>query len=72
MDRYNAFIMNVSSVLYGLHNEKENLHFFFQFPLLDEAFTIEFGKTYTLDEMIAEGSEWDEYDEEDYDEEDYE
>lgn len=65
VDRYNAFIMNVSSVLYGLHNEEQNLHFFFQFPLPDEAFTIEFGKTYTLDEMIAEGSEWDEYDEED-------
>ena len=65
VDRYNAFIMNVSSVLYGLHNEEQNLHFFFQFPLPDGAFTIEFGKTYTLDEMIAEGSEWDEYDEED-------
>ena len=65
VDRYNAFIMNASSVLYGLHNEEQNLHFFFQFPLPDGAFTIEFGKTYTLDEMIAEGSEWDEYDEED-------
>ena len=62
IDRYNYFISGGTSINYGLHNEELNMHFFFQFPLAEGAHNIEFGKVYTLEEMEAEGCEWDEYD----------
>ena len=62
IDRYNYFISGGTSIIYGLHNEELNLHFFYQFPLAEGAHNIEFGKTYTLAEMEEEGCEWDEYD----------
>ena len=63
--RYNSTIMYGTTILFGLHNDERNIHFFFQFPLSGGAHSIEFGRAYTLDEMVAEGSEWDEYDEND-------
>lgn len=62
VERYNASIMYGTSVLYGLHNDELNIHFFYQFPLAEGAHDIEFGRTYTLADMEAEGCEWDEYD----------
>ena len=61
--RYNSTIMYGTTILFGLHNDERNIHFFFQFPLEEGAHNIEFGRTYTLGEMVAKGSEWDEYDE---------
>lgn len=66
IERYNSTIMYGTTVLFGLHNDELNIHFFYQFPLPEGAHSIEFGKIYTLEEMVAEGCEWDEYDE--YDE----
>ena len=65
IDRYSYFISGGTSIQYGLHNEELNMHFFYQFPLAEGAHNIEFGKTYTLEEMEADGCEWDEYNEND-------
>lgn len=62
VERYNSSIMFGTSVMVGLHNDTQDLHFFYQFPLAEGAHSIELGKTYTLAEMEAEGCEWDEYD----------
>lgn len=64
-ERYSAVIMFGTSILYGLHNDTEDVHFFYQFPLSEGAHSIEFGRTYTLAEMEADGCEWDEYSEPD-------
>lgn len=65
IERYSYFISGGTSIQYGLHNEELNMHFFYQFPLAEGAHNIEFGKTYTLEEMEADGCEWDEYNEDD-------
>lgn len=62
VERYNSSILYGTSLLIGLHNDTEDIHFFYQFPLAAGAHSIELGRTYTLAEMEAEGCEWDEYD----------
>ena len=64
IERYHYFISGGTSINYGLHNDELNMHFFYQFPLAEGKHNIEFGKTYTLAEMEAEGCEWDEEDDE--------
>ncbi len=65
INRYNSMILNGSSLMYALHNDEQNIHFFFQFPLAEGAHSIEYGKQYTLAGMEAEGCEWDENNEND-------
>ena len=54
INRYNSMILNGSSLMYALHNDEQNIHFFFQFPLEEGAHSIEYGKQYTLANMVAE------------------
>lgn len=65
IERYNYFISAGTNILYFLHNDTQDLHFDYDFPLAANAHQLEYGKTYTLADMNAEGCGWSEYDADD-------